>query len=247
MAERPIGDKFHFKIDGYTPETLPMARLAQYLTDLALLLGHEERVHFVKVAKGSADLVHVVEPDQQDDVIRRLNLVKQGLGPVDAQVAFRNLNTKLSEDGKTAKMVHGRGKLLAFPGIEAAPRTYGPIYMQGHLDGQLIRVGGKDGTKPIHIMTPDAYYICNANAEIARQLAPAYEKFIRVYGNGKWFRQADGKWLLDHFNIKTFEFLDDSPLSETVAKLRAIPHNGWREVEDPLSELASIREREAAS
>jgi hypothetical protein len=240
-----MGDRFHFKIDGYTPETLPMARLATYLADLAALLGHQDKVHFVKVARGSADLVHAVEEPQQLEVVSRLLMVKLGRGPVDAQEAFRSLNTKLSEDGKTAKMMRGRGKLLAFPGIKAIVPRYGPIYMQGHLDGQLIRVGGKDGTKPIHIMSEDAYYICNANAEVARQLAPAYEKFVRVYGNGKWSRQTDGKWILDHFNIKTFEFLDESPLLEIVGRLREIQGNGWKEVEDPLGELARIRGREA--
>jgi hypothetical protein len=144
-------------------------------------------------------------------------------------------------------MTRGRGKLLAFPGAAAIPQTVGPIYMQGQLDGQLIRVGGKDGTKPIHIMTPDAYYICNANADVARQLAPAYEKYIRVYGNGRWFRKADGEWILDHFTIKSFEFLDDAPLTEVIDRIRAIPDNDWHKVEDPLRELASIREREAAS
>src|SRR5712664_3973202 len=92
------GEKFHFKIDGFTPETLPMARLAVYMADLATLLGHEDKVHFVKVAKGSADLVHVVDEPQLEEVVHRLHLVKEGLGPVDAQVAFRSLNSRLSED-----------------------------------------------------------------------------------------------------------------------------------------------------
>ncbi|MHB8389971.1 MAG: hypothetical protein ACYDBH_10365 [Acidobacteriaceae bacterium] len=244
MIKRTTGDKFHFKIDGFTPETLPMSRLAEYMTDLAALLGHEHNVHFLKVARGSADLVHIIEETQQQEVIQRLHLVKEGLGPAEAQGAFRSLNAKLSEDGKTAKMMRGRGKLLAFPGIKATPPTYGPIYMQGHLDGQLIRVGGKDGTKPIHIMNDDAYYICNANAEVARELATAYEKFIRVYGNGKWFREPDGRWNLEHFNIKTFEFLDNAPLPEIIGRLRGLPNNEWKEIDDPLGELASLRERE---
>jgi hypothetical protein len=247
MAKRTVNEKFHFKIEGFTPETLPMSRLALYLSDLAELLGHENKVHFVKVAKGSADLVHVVDEELQAEVIERVHLVKQGLGPVDAQVAFRNLNTKLSEDGKTAKITRGRNNLLAFPGASALPQTIGPIYLHGHLDGQLIRVGGKDGTKPIHIMTENAYYICNANAEVARQLAPAYEKYIRVFGNGKWFRQTDGEWILDHFTIKSFEFLEDEKLLKVVAKLRAIPDNEWANVDDPLEELALIRGKEAAS
>lgn len=245
MANRPGSEKFHFKIKGFTPNTLPMARLATYLADLAELLGHTDKVHFVRVGKGSADLVHEVEEAQVPEVVERLHLVKQGLGPVDAQVAFRDINVKLSEDGKTADMKRGRGKILVFPGAKAIPATYGPIYIQGHLDGQIIRVGGKDGTKPIHITNESAYYICNANADVARLLAPAYEKFVRVYGNGKWFRQSDGKWILDHFNIKTFDLLDESPLAEVVKRVRGIPNNGWKEVDDPMGELASIREREA--
>lgn len=247
MVKRVVVDKFHFKIVGFTPETLPMARLAEYMADLAALLGHEDKVHFVKVAKGSADLVHLVEEEEQPEVVQRLHLVKQGLGPVDAQTAFRNLNTKLAEDGKTAKMTRGRAKLLTFPGTPALPATYGPIAMQGHLDGRLIRIGGKDGTKPVHLQSTDAYYICNANAEIAKRLAQAYEQEIRVYGTGRWLRQGDGKWILQGFNVNDFEYLNDDPLIEVISKLRAIPENGWKEVSDPLRELASLRGREATN
>lgn len=235
------GEQFHFKIDGYSPESLPMARLAVYMAELAVLLGSENQVHFVKVAKGSADLVHVVDEVQVVEVKHRLELVKRGLGPQDAQNAFRKLNAILAEDNKTAKMIQGRGKLLVFPGAEAVPATYGPVTMQGHLDGVVIRVGGKDGTKPVHIMNKDAYYICNANAEIARRLIHAYEKEIRVYGIGRWLRQGDGHWRLEGFNIQDFELLDSAPLPEVLRALRAIPGNGWTEIKDPLGELAEIR------
>jgi hypothetical protein len=235
------GEQFHFKIDGYTPDSLPMARLAVYMAELAVLLGSEDRVHFVKVAKGSADLVHVVEEPQVVEVKHRIHLVKQGLGPQEAQAAFRKLNATLAEDHKTAKMMQGRGQLLIFAGAKVLPAAYGPVTMQGHLDGVVIRVGGKDGTKPVHIMNPDAYYICNANAEVARKLIHAYEKEIRVYGTGKWFRQGDGRWKLDGFNINDFEVLNSAPLTDVLDAMRAIPGNSWLEVEDPLKDLADIR------
>ena len=85
MAKRAVNERFHFKIEGFTPETLPMSRLALYLSDLADLLGHEDKVHFVRVAKGSADLVHAVDEELQVEVIERVRLVKQGLGPDDAE------------------------------------------------------------------------------------------------------------------------------------------------------------------
>lgn len=243
--QKRTGEQFHFKIDGYSPESLPMARLAVYMAELATLLGSEQRVHFVKVARGSADLVHIVEETDVVEVKRRIFLVKQGAAPAEAQAAFRKLNATLAEDDKTAKMIQGRGNLLTFPGAEALPKTYGPVTMQGQLDGVVIRVGGKDGTKPVHLMNQDAYYICNANADVARKLIHLYEKNIRVYGTGKWVRQGDGRWKLDGFNIHTFEELNTAPLVDVLENLRSIPGNGWRDVVEPLNELAIMRGYEA--
>jgi hypothetical protein len=42
---------FEFRIAGYTPETIPMERLAKYLAELAKLLGNEKDVHFLKIKK----------------------------------------------------------------------------------------------------------------------------------------------------------------------------------------------------
>ena len=42
MAE---AGEFRFTIDRYTPETLPMARLAEYLSQLATLFGEKQAVH----------------------------------------------------------------------------------------------------------------------------------------------------------------------------------------------------------
>ena len=49
-----------FVIDAYSPETLPMSRLAEYMAQLATLLGEKSHVHFVELAAGSAKLVHAV-------------------------------------------------------------------------------------------------------------------------------------------------------------------------------------------
>jgi hypothetical protein len=236
------GGTFHFKIEKYTPYTLPMARLAEYMADLAALLGHEDHVHFIRVGEGSADLIHQVEEQEQSQVVERLHLVKQGLGPIEAQKAFRQLNAKLREDGTAAKMIRGRGKLLTFPGADSPPPAiYGPIVQPGTLEGKLIKIGGKDETKPVHIMDKDRYYICNANAEVAKRLSTAYEENVRVYGVGRWSRCEDGRWSLDHFNINDFEVLESETLKSVVGKLREITNNGWRSVDDPLGELASIR------
>jgi len=49
-----------FSIDALTPETLSMA-LADYLKELAGLMGNKDAVHFEAVREGSAVLVQQVE------------------------------------------------------------------------------------------------------------------------------------------------------------------------------------------
>jgi hypothetical protein len=54
--------ELRYVIDGLTPETLPMARLADYVREWAVLLGETSHVHFDRVSNGSAVLVAKIEP-----------------------------------------------------------------------------------------------------------------------------------------------------------------------------------------
>lgn len=67
-----------FKIDTFTPETLPMERLAQYMLQFAKLLGEPDRVHFVDVGSGSAVLRARVEDAALPRVERRLSDAARG-------------------------------------------------------------------------------------------------------------------------------------------------------------------------
>ena len=55
------GGEYRFRIDGFTPDTLPMARLAEYIADLAVIFGEKELVHFVGIEKGSAILIQKID------------------------------------------------------------------------------------------------------------------------------------------------------------------------------------------
>ena len=47
-------DTYELHIDAFTPESIPMSRLDEYMADFAVLLGHQEHVHFDKVKPGGS-------------------------------------------------------------------------------------------------------------------------------------------------------------------------------------------------
>ncbi len=237
--------EYRFRIDVFTPDTIPMSRLAEYMSDLSQLLGEKERVHFVRLDEGSTILVQKVETQAQPKVKERLQSAVSGEGPDDVIRAFRVIDRRLAQDNAVGNLYEGGGaEILAFPGRTAPqPLTFGAFNEQGSLDGMLIRIGGKDETVPVHIQDGDVIHQCNATREIARQLAPyLYGATLRVHGEGRWERDAEGAWLLKRFNIRDFETLDDAPLSDVVERLRQVPGNHWKEMEDPLAELQRLRQ-----
>jgi hypothetical protein len=236
--------KLTFKIRDFTPHTLPMARLSEYLADYAKLCGNESAVHFMRVGDGSAALHAEIEEPLYPAVRRRAVDAAKGVGHEEAVTAYRSLNAKLRQDKTAADLQTDREKkILAFPGATAPePVVFGPFNQQGTLEGVLIKVGGKDKTIPVHIEGAEQAYICNATREMARKLAPyLFGEPIRVSGTGRWTRSDDGTWTLVGFNIEHYEELNNDPLPVVIERLRAIPDNGWNDVDDPLSELNRIR------
>ena len=240
-----MGDEneYQFAIDAYSPETMPMARLAEYMACMARLLGRTDRVHFVRLERGSTVLVQRVEAEAEAEVRSRIESLARGNAPRDAAEAFRALNRRLAEDRASGSLGDGGGELVRFPGRGLPrPPAFGAFNQDGVLDGVLIRVGGRDDTVPVHLQDGEAVHLCNASRDTARLLAPhLFGPALRVRGEARWERDADGRWSMRRFTIRDFRKLDDAPLGEVVGQLRGVEGNGWKEVEDPWAELEQLR------
>ena len=236
---------YHFVIDALAPDRVPMARLAEYIADLARLLGHKEHVHFERVDPGSLALVQQVEQDYAGLVQERLRAVNSAEGvPDDVADAVESLNRRLAQDDATGSLCDdGGAEIIKFPGRDMpVPQTFGPFKELCAFDGVLIRVGGKDDTVPVHLQAGDAIHICNSTRDMARRLAPhLYQGTLRVWGEGRWEREASGHWKLIRFDISKFEQLDDAPIDEVVQRLREVKDSGWRRFDDPLAEIQRLR------
>jgi hypothetical protein len=247
MAE---GREYRFHIDAFTPDTLPMERLAEYLKELAILLGNPDAVHFMRVEEGqSANLAYKVDELAISIIESRIAAINQRSpeAPPEAVKAFGELNAKLTKDHSTAfiRSETEINNVIVFPGnttiSETAP-VFGPIIENGVIDGQIVRVGGFDQTVPVHMRSGKTIHYCNADVDMARRLGPyVLQKPIRVFGLAKWYRNEHEQWVLKVFTITGFtDDLEDLTLIDSIAQLRSVT-SPIKDMSDPLAALDLIR------
>ena len=221
-----------------------MARLADYLRELATLLGSKDNVHFLRVDEGSANCAMEIDAEIEPAVSERVLQAKKGFGPKDAVKAFQSIRFYLDEDDTSAFMEWHKGEvLIEFPRrSQGSEETYGPFWEDGSLDGMLIKIGGMDETVPVHLLYEGVHHACNTTREMAKKLAPyIFGRTIRVHGRGKWYRNSQGKWELRWFDIRDFEELNDASLLDVLGRLRSIPDNDLMNSKDPLGDTIKLR------
>jgi len=222
--KKPGAQEFNFWIDAFTPATIPMARLAEYMVELATMLGEPGSVHFVRLKRGSTGIVHRIRSEAVPKVRERAKAVRRGDAPRDALRAYEKVNKMLMDDNGTGALKEGEGAVIVpFPGRLNAEEKYSSIRERGTIDGEIIRVGGPHKWVPVLIQTEgDAFSGCWADRVIAKQLAQRLFEPVRLHGSGKWDRSAEGKWTLKEFVIERFDPLSDEPLSDALGRIRAI-------------------------
>lgn len=238
-------ERLNFKIDSFTPETLPMARLAQYLAHLSVLYGNDDSVHFEKLRKGSAVVQISVETPAFPKVLERLQSVRIGDPDPEVQKAFRSIDRLLRDDNAVGTITRGgKAKLLEFPGRKLPIVDPITIYQPTTIDGVVIRIGGRDDTIPVAIQDQEgAVYTCEIRGRAqAKELSRYFlAETLRVSGNGKWSRASSGAWALESLLIQSFEILENAGLDDVVTALRNVKNNGWADVEDPLGAWKKLR------
>ncbi len=240
----PGEEVYELYIDSFTPETIPMARLAGYMASFAELLGHCDHVHFGQLIPGSLSLAARVDVITQPKVDQRIDEIRYGGGPAPARKAFREIDDKLAEDNAVGRIVRGTARLIEFPGrTRPVEDKLGPVQQTGTLDGEVIHIGGRDETINVHVRAGDQIHLCVTSKAIARSLAPhIFSSPIRVRGFGTWARMESGAWILKRFEISAFEPLDQTPLSKVFEGLRArlSPPEGGRM--NPVDLMRQLRE-----
>lgn len=240
-----VGRDYVFKIGSYSPETIPMERLAAYMSDLAKLVGNIESVHFLAIEPGSAALKYRVDEAVATGANLRIRAAHAGAGPRDALQAYHALNRKLVEDRSSGLIQEADGaEIIQFPGGRVEPeeelRGFG---QRDSLDGVVQRVGRSRREASVLIETRDRQNLpARTYKSTAQRLARhIFGSEVRLHGYGIWMRTRDGVWMLSDFWINDFEVLEDTPLADVIAELHAIEGSEWPNLPDPWDELDRLR------
>jgi hypothetical protein len=232
-----------FVIDTFTRETMPMARLADYLSDLATMLGHRGSVHLIGIEEGSVKPKIRIDATDVPKVQERIDAVRASDAPQDAMRAYRSIDDRLARDNARASLINPamRSNLIEFPGRDRLKEIQ-PFSQEGTLDGVIVTMGGRDNPPTIHLVDEGRTYVCHANRELVRRMARhIYGSPVRVSGLGRWERNQIGEWTLTRFKIRDFVTLRDTPLAEVLETIRSESFSQWGQSDAPLDDLAKIR------
>ncbi|RCK21880.1 hypothetical protein TH8_17225 [Thalassospira profundimaris] len=236
-------------IKAYSPETIPMVRLAKYMQNLALMLGNEASVHFKELRPGSTQLVTSIDFEDQPKVAEQLQKLKVGEAAIEVVRASNAIDELLAEDNAVGFVYEDDNedaKVIAFPGVtRPRPVVYGPFKQEGSLDGVLVSVSGADETVHLQLQNGNIKYTgIVTNRDNARRLAKHMYEPMRIFGVGRWMRGDDATWQLKSFRVDSFDVLDNSDLSVAVDKLRSEKGSEWKLMEDPLAALKALRDKD---
>jgi hypothetical protein len=244
MPRKPKNPReYRFEIDAFSPDTIPLARLSQYLGDLARMMGEQANVHLARIEKGSTVPVIRVDWEAEPKVRERLRAVKFNEGPAEPRRAFKEINKRLVEDNANGVLVDpGRSKVLRFPGRDAANQVeFGPIVQISVFEGIPIRIGGEADPVPVHLEDGDVRHIIHAPRRLAKGIAEhLFTSVIRVEGKSRWIRNRLGDWEMQSFYAQDFEVLREGDIRSDVESLRKI-EGEWKTLDDPLGNIRAIR------
>lgn len=234
--------KYTFKIEGFTPDSLPFERLVDYYSEVKRMLGVSENMHLVAIAEGSHGSVFAIDRNHEKALVTRLLSIKEGSAPATATRAQNTINRMLKEDGTSGVFYDAQNRnVIEFPGRRDQDKVLVRIRDAASFTGELYHIAGTKDDAKIRIST-DAYGVvfCNATRDLAKALRDFLFEEVRVSGRGTWTKNEDGKWAIDDFTITDFAPVKSENLRSAVDRIRAMDI-GWPS--DTLADIRSFEEK----
>lgn len=237
-------EEMSFVIPGYTPETMPLDRLIEYLQQMSVVLGDPQNLHLVEIRNSSvAPVLHAPKATALE-ARERAQRVQRGDGTRRQVDAYNRIRRMVRRDAVGEKYA-GRAALLRTADrvileIPAAPDDHGVIEglrQSTTIDGELIKVGGPGDNAALQLRTLDGSVLSGftASRSLTKELAPLIYEWVRLAGIGQWCRTADGSWQLERMLVQSYEPLDEEEATVTLERLRDLkvdwPSDAWERLQ----------------
>lgn len=236
-------DEFRFEIPAFTPDTMPIDRLMEYVQQVTILLGEPSEVHLLNIERASTQPVFGVSRTASVRVRGRISEVRAGGGSERRRAAFLRVQRMVEEDGDGPAILKAPEgvTILMFEPKEMPKAALHGIRQASTVQGTLIRVGGSSESSKVLLEDNSGNTIagCYANRALAKQLASHLFESVRLSGVGSWMRSGDGVWSLERMQVQSFLPLEDRPLAAVLRDLQAIPVEWPTDTLERLQQLRS--------
>ena len=236
-------ERFKFTVPGYSPETMPLSRLMDYLNHLSIVLGSPGDLHLVGIERGSTRPVLAMRHDIAKRARDNARAVAEGGGSATRREAFNSIRRMVAEDGGPAAVLKApKGAvILKFPSAAIGEdQVVNSLRQHTSIEGTLVRIGGIGNNAQLLIQEMDGNVIAGSAASrpLAQEMARLIYHAIRVNGDATWHRTEEGNWKITRLLVQSYSALDERELEDVVAELRAVKVK-WPE--DSLEQLQAMR------
>jgi hypothetical protein len=219
-------EEMEFVIPAYTPETMPLDRLLQYLQLIAEVVGVPKYMHLVRILPSSTKPVFKMPIPVAVKAREKVAAVRSGAGTGAQRRAYGQIRQMVRKDGGRSASLNDRtGIILDFPPTPDDIGALAGIRQASSFEGSLTKVGGVGEFIPIQMqdLSGEVFSGFSAPKTLAKAMAKLLFEPIRVSGIGSWDRTPAGEWKLAKMLVQAYEALGDESLSEVFQKLRAAP------------------------
>lgn len=240
-------ERFEFTVPGYTPETMPLDRLIEYLNQLIVILGNPSDLHLVDIKKSSTKPVLVMPHHAAVKARQRARETWEGGGSVRQRTAYQRIRRMVADDGgKPAILATREATILEFPSVDlGADQEISTLRQASSVSGELLRVGGDGEFDQILLKDFSGEIIsgCFASKDVAKSLAKLLHDQVRLSGVASWHRDRVGKWHISRMKVQSFERLENDSLTDALNDAQTAVNN-WPD--DLTDTLLQMRKDEAA-
>jgi hypothetical protein len=218
-------ENYTFKIEGFTPASMPFGRLLEYYQSLCDMLGSPSQLHLMAVVEGSHSTAIRIDDSYKPALAQRLQELVKGTAPTKAHKAREQIDQMLEQDNARATFSDPNGgNVIEFLGASRKLES-SDLRVNGSASfvGELYHISRQKDKATLRVSTKDHGTVyCTSTIDIAKALTHYLFDTVRVTGLCSWRMDENRRWFVDGLEVTSFDEPSSGSLRQVVQRLRAL-------------------------